>query len=82
VRPLLPGFDASGANVTGSTRGLNGVMLDVAGLPAGTDPAADDFAFRWRGAGASAWAAAPAPAAATGSPSRGTTARWPTAGSK
>jgi ELWxxDGT repeat protein len=61
-RPLLPGFGASGANVTGSTRGLNGLMVDVAGLPAGADPTADDFSFRWRAAGASAWAAAPAPA--------------------
>jgi ELWxxDGT repeat protein len=64
-RPLIPGFDAAGANVSGSTRGLNGVMVDVAGLPAGPDPAADDFTFRWRRAGASAWAAAPAPGSVT-----------------
>jgi hypothetical protein len=30
-RPLLPGFSASFANVTGYSRGINGMMIDVAG---------------------------------------------------
>jgi ELWxxDGT repeat protein len=43
---LLPGQSASFANVTSYGRGLNGVMVDVRGLPRGTTPGADDFAVR------------------------------------
>ena len=41
--PLLPGQAATLANVTSFDRGLNGVMVDVAGLPAGDGPTPDDF---------------------------------------
>ena len=60
--PLLPGGVWSFANVTSYTRGLNGVMIDVSGLPPSFDPASEDFAFRvGPGGNPSGWAAAPAP---------------------
>ena len=63
---LLPSGAAAFANVTSYARGLNGVMIDLAGLPAGFDPAAEDFVFRvGRGGDPSTWAAAPAPATST-----------------
>jgi hypothetical protein len=40
---LLPGGAASFANVTSFARGINGVMVDIAGLPAGAALGADDF---------------------------------------
>jgi subtilisin-like proprotein convertase family protein len=43
---LLPGQAASAANVTNYSRGINGVMVDVANLPAGATPTLDDFDFR------------------------------------
>jgi hypothetical protein len=50
-RALLPGQRGSRDNVTSYTKGLNGVMVDVLGLPAGADINASDFAFHaWRGA--------------------------------
>jgi hypothetical protein len=50
-RALLPGGRGSAANVTNYTKGLNGVMVDVQGLPADADISRADFAFRaWRGA--------------------------------
>ena len=42
-RPLLPGERANSANVTGYSRGINGVMVDLSTVPAGRTPAADDF---------------------------------------
>jgi subtilisin-like proprotein convertase family protein len=42
---LLPGQTASAANVTNYSRGINGVMVDVANLPAGATPVLDDFDF-------------------------------------
>jgi subtilisin-like proprotein convertase family protein/subtilisin family serine protease len=58
------------ANLINSTRGLNGLVLDVAGL-ASTDLTADDFSFRMSPQGSfneaanppSSWVAAPAPTA-------------------
>jgi subtilisin-like proprotein convertase family protein len=44
-RALLPGQAASFANVTSYSRGINGVMIDVLGLPAASAPAAGDFDF-------------------------------------
>ena len=41
---LLPGQTAGYANYTNYSRGINGIMIDVAGLPA--DVTADDFLFR------------------------------------
>jgi len=40
---LLPGEIASPANVTGYPKGINGVMIDVRGLPAGADLSANNF---------------------------------------
>ncbi|HZN68874.1 MAG TPA: hypothetical protein VFB66_26580 [Tepidisphaeraceae bacterium] len=40
---LLPGQAPSFANVTSFSHGLNGVMVDVAGLPAGDELGPDDF---------------------------------------
>ena len=61
---LLPGATAGIANVTSFTRGLNGIMIDVAGLRAA--PTAADFVFR-SGSDAmpSGWSTAPAPAGIT-----------------
>ncbi len=42
---LLPGGTGSFANYTGSSLGINGIMIDVAALPAGM-PAASDFTFK------------------------------------
>ncbi len=41
---LLPGQTASYVNYTSYSRGINGIMIDVAGLPG--DITADDFVFR------------------------------------
>jgi len=58
--PLLPGQQASFRNVTSYSKGLNGIMVDVAGLR-GT-PTADDFAFKMGNDGnPDAWPAAPDP---------------------
>jgi len=40
---LLPGQTAAFANVTSYDKGINGIMVDVTGLPAGATPTADDF---------------------------------------
>jgi hypothetical protein len=40
---LVPGETASPANVTGYPKGINGVMIDVRGLPADADLSANDF---------------------------------------
>lgn len=65
---LLPGERASFANYTSYSLGINGVMVDIAGLQEGGAGAigADDFEW-WMGNGvrASAWLPAPAPEAVT-----------------
>jgi beta-glucanase (GH16 family) len=43
---LLPGQSPAPANYTSYTRGINGIMIDVAGLPAGATLTAADFEFR------------------------------------
>jgi len=44
---LLPGGGPmTFSNITSYTRGLNGIMIDMAGLPPGFTPALNDFAFR------------------------------------
>ena len=45
-RALLPGQAASFADVTSYVKGINGVMVDVQGLPAGAALSADDFTVR------------------------------------
>ncbi|MEM8872655.1 MAG: CARDB domain-containing protein [Planctomycetota bacterium] len=42
---LLPGGVATFANYTSYINGLNGIMIDIAGLPDGDDLSVDDFAF-------------------------------------
>src|SRR4029078_6370024 len=42
---LLPGQQASFANYTSYSRGINGVMIDVASLPARATPGSEDFVF-------------------------------------
>jgi hypothetical protein len=63
---LRPGVAASFVNVTSYTKGINGVMVDVRGLPAGTSaPTPGDFTFRTGNAAGNpaTWVAAPAPRA-------------------
>src|SRR5687767_756317 len=44
-RVLLPGEKATFANYTGYSRGINGIMIDIQGLPAGTGPDVFDFGY-------------------------------------
>ncbi|HEY2893018.1 MAG TPA: sialidase family protein, partial [Pirellulales bacterium] len=61
---LLPGGTANFTNYTSYSRGLNGIMIDVAGLP-GT-PTLADFTFRVGNSNnPDSWTAAPAPASIT-----------------
>ena len=64
---LRPGQPAGAAHVTNFSRGITGVMVDVAGLPAGATPSAADFEIA-TGNGTT-WS--PAPAAPTVSVRRG-----------
>ena len=41
-RPLLPGGSATAENYTNDSRGVGGLLVDVAGLPAGATPSASD----------------------------------------
>jgi N-acetylneuraminic acid mutarotase len=60
---LLPGGTGRFANVTSYTRGINGVMVDIAGFPPNRTPAADDFVFRvGNNSNGQGFANAPAPA--------------------
>ena len=61
---LLPGAGRGGfANVTSYSRGINGIMVDVRGLPPGNRLSAADFLFRsGTSSDVSTWTAAPAPA--------------------
>jgi hypothetical protein len=43
---LLPGQTADFANYTSYSRGINGIMVDIAGLPEEVTLTAADFAFR------------------------------------
>jgi rhamnogalacturonan endolyase len=63
---LLPGQTATFANYTSYYRGLNGLMIDVAGLPAGVTPNAADLTFKTgTSLDPTTWATAPAPASIT-----------------
>jgi hypothetical protein len=70
--PLLPGSFASFANYSSYSRGINGIMVDVNGLPSGNVVTANDFTFRigntWD---PSSWGAAPAPSAVVDRPGAG-----------
>jgi hypothetical protein len=68
---LLPGGVASFANYTSYSRGINGIMVDIAGL-AGT-PTTDDFLFNVGNDNSPAgWASAPAPSIIAVRPGAGT----------
>ncbi|HZN69102.1 MAG TPA: ELWxxDGT repeat protein, partial [Tepidisphaeraceae bacterium] len=80
--PLLPGQLSSFANYTSYDRGLNGVMIDMTGLPSGLTAA--DFEFRAGNLGSPAgWGAAPPPASISVRPGAGVdgadrvTLTWP-----
>jgi uncharacterized delta-60 repeat protein len=65
---MLPGATATLANVTGYSRGINGVMVDIARLPG--ELTAADFDFKvGNTATPDTWAAAPAPLSITSRPS-------------
>ncbi|HXE51713.1 MAG TPA: hypothetical protein VN541_01815, partial [Tepidisphaeraceae bacterium] len=67
---LLPGKTATFANYTSYARGINGIMVDVAGLPGNLS--ASDFAFlAGTSSNPSTWAAAPAPSAIVVRPGSG-----------
>ncbi|MBN2475222.1 MAG: beta-propeller fold lactonase family protein [Pirellulales bacterium] len=63
---LLPGHAATVANYTSYSRGINGVMVDLAGLPDGPGIAAADFEFRvGNDEEPAGWADAPQPTGIT-----------------
>jgi uncharacterized delta-60 repeat protein len=63
-RALLPGQAATFAHYTSFSNGINGVMVDIAGLPQDVTLSAVDFAFRVGNDNRpGAWATAPAPSA-------------------
>ena len=63
---LLPGQPATPASVTGFTRGLNGIMVDFAGLPPGAAPGASSFSFKsGNGGDPATWPDAPTPTSVT-----------------
>ncbi len=60
--PLMPGQTATSANYTNYSRGINGIIIDIAGLPAANTLTVDDFRFRvGRSNDLSSWQAAPTP---------------------
>jgi hypothetical protein len=64
--PLLPGHTATPQNISSYTRGINGIMVDVANLPEGRTLAANDFVIRTgTTANPSGWATTVAPASVT-----------------
>lgn len=82
---LLPGQSASYANLTTFTRGLNGVMVDLTGLPAGAALTAADFTFDVGSGNGRDWAVAPVPLDVATRPGAGAggsdrvTITWPNA---
>ena len=73
---LLAGQTASAANITSYGRGINGVMVDVLGLPAGTITGGllgvNDVAIRTSSSTApNAWSTGPAPTSVTVRPGAG-----------
>jgi len=72
-RPLLPGEIATSANYTSYSRGINGVMIDLANLPTTKTPVAGDFRFHVGNDNTPAdWPAAVAPSSVTFRPGTGT----------
>jgi hypothetical protein len=63
---LLPGETAGAANYTSYSRGLNGIMVDVANLPPGAGPGMSSFSFRaGNGGDPSTWVIGPSPSLIT-----------------
>ena len=63
---LLPGETSGATNRTGYAKGINGIMVDIAGLPNPAGLSAADFAFKvGTGSDPSAWDPAPAPQGVT-----------------
>jgi hypothetical protein len=61
-QPLAEGDTARFANYTSYSKGINGLMVDIAALPAGHTPTAADFGFKiGNDNNPNAWATAPAP---------------------
>ena len=59
---LVPGQQASIDNVSNYSKGINGLLLEVAGLPAGRTPGVADMSFAVAtGRNPTGWVAAPAP---------------------
>jgi hypothetical protein len=58
---LLPGQAATPSNYTSYSRGINGVMVDIAGLSEVYDPVASDFGVRVSDTATGAWSSGPAP---------------------
>jgi hypothetical protein len=70
---LLPGGTATFANYSSYSRGLNGLMIDVAGLTS-TSLSASDFAFKVgndNNPGGATWTSAPAPTSISVRPGAG-----------
>jgi len=60
---LLPGQTATFANYTSYSNGINGIMIDILGLPAGENLTAADFVFKMgNDDDPGSWAFAPSPA--------------------
>ena len=59
-RPLLPRQSPTAEHITGYTRGLNGVMIDIAGYRGDNEPTLEDFTFRSK-RGTGGWVDGPAP---------------------
>jgi titin len=70
-RALLPGQAAAFANFTSYDKGINGVIIDVANLPASGVTAADFTFAAGNTTTPGSWAAAPAPASVTVFPGAG-----------
>ncbi len=71
-RPLLPGETATAANYTNFTRGLNGVMVDIGGIPNLAAISESDFEFRvGNDSNPATWALAPNPIDVTARQGRG-----------
>jgi PKD repeat protein len=69
---LLPGQTAAFVNYTSYSRGLNGIVVDIAGLHDPAELTADDFAFRvGNNDETGGWSAAPAPLSISVRPGEG-----------
>jgi hypothetical protein len=63
--PLFAPGGAAPQNITSYHKGINGVIIDIADLPAGAVLTADDFDFRSGNGSAAGWSSGPAPTSIT-----------------